>query len=158
MRLPTALLRIALPRAGARNANGKANSSMNRDEYEAYTARFNARDYDGVCDFYSDPLNMDFFGIALQSREDMKRFYGFLHSYVRESVRVLNFASSATLTAVDAIVRIEGIRDLDGDVLAAQGMAEFFPIKAGEVQEMRQFIFYTIADGKIAKVECAIAP
>jgi hypothetical protein len=28
----------------------------------------------------------------------------------------------------------------------------------GEVQELRQFIFYAITGGKIAKVECAMLP
>lgn len=131
---------------------------MNRDQYDAYVAKFNARDYDGVCDYYAQPMNLSFFGVALNSREAMKAFYGFLHSYVKESAHVLNFASSDTLTAVDAIVRIEAVRDLDAATLAANGMSQFFPIKAGEIQELRQFIHYAIADGKIAKVECAIVP
>jgi SnoaL-like domain len=131
---------------------------MNRSDYDRYLAAFNARDYDGVCDFYAQPMKLDFFGVSLRSREDLKRFYGFLHSYVKESVKVLNFASSPTLTAIDAVVRVEGFRDLDRATLDANGLAQFFPIKAGEVQEMRQFIFYTISDGKIAKVECTLAP
>lgn len=131
---------------------------MNRTAYERYLAAFNARDYDSVCDFYAQPMKLDFFGVSLRSREDLKRFYGFLHSYVKESVRVLNFASSDTLTAVDAIVRIEGKRDLNKETLVANGCPQLFPIKVGEVQELRQFILYTIADGKITKVECALAP
>lgn len=129
---------------------------MNRAEYDRYLAAFNARDYDGVCDFYADPMNMDFFGVSIRSRDDMKRFYRFLHSYVKESVSVRNFAASDTLTAVDAIVRIEAFRDLDAETLAANGCARFFPIKADEVQEIRQFIFYALRDGKIARVECAM--
>jgi hypothetical protein len=131
---------------------------MNRADYDRYLAAFNARDYDGVCDFYAQPMKLDFFGVSLRSREDLKRFYGFLHSYVNESVKVLNFASSPTLTAIDALVRVEGFRDLDRATLDANGLAQFFPIKDGEVQQMRQFIFYTISDGKIAKVECTLAP
>jgi SnoaL-like domain len=131
---------------------------MNRDAYGRYLAAFNAKDYDGVADFYAQPMDMEFFGVALKSRDDLKRFYSFLHSYVKESVTVLNFASSDTLTAVDAIVRIEGIRDLTTDVLEANGCGQFFPILAGQVQELRQFIFYTIRDGKIAKTECAMLP
>lgn len=127
---------------------------MNREAYERYCAAFNARDYDAVCDFYADDMAMTFFGVDLRSREQMKRFYGFLHAYVRESVTVLNFAASDTLTAVDAIVRVEAFRDLDRQTLDANGLAKFFPIRAGEVQEMRQFIYYTLRDGKIARVEC----
>ncbi len=129
---------------------------MNRQAYDQYLAAFNAREYDGVCDFYQQPMKMDFFGVSLRSPDDMKRFYGFLHSHVHESVRVLNFAASETLTAVDAIVRIEAFKDLDAETLARNGCAGFFPIKAGAVQEIRQFIFYSIVNGKITSVECAI--
>jgi hypothetical protein len=131
---------------------------LNRADYERYLAAFNTRNYDGVCDFYAQPMNLEFFGICLRSRDDLKRFYGFLHSYVKESVTVRNFASSPTLTAVDAIVRLEAFRDLDKETLTANGYGQLFPIKAGEVQELRQFIFYTIAAGKIVKTECALAP
>lgn len=131
---------------------------MNRADYDRYLAAFNAKDYDAVCDFYAEPMDMRFFGVSLQSRADMKRFYGFLHQYVLETVRVLNFAASETLMAVDAIVRVEGLRDLDRETLDANGAPGLFPIAAGEVQEMRQFIFYTLKDGKIANVECAFGP
>ncbi len=130
---------------------------MNRSDYDRYLAAFNAKDYDGVADFYAEPLAMEFFGVQIASRAALIDFYSFLHSYVKESVTVTNFAASDTLTAVAAIVRVEGLRDLDAATLAARGLHQFFPIKAGEVQEMRQFIFYTIRDGKIAKVECALA-
>jgi hypothetical protein len=132
---------------------------MDRKGYDAYLSAFNAKDYDGVCDFYREPMAMAFFGVSIRSRDDMKRFYGFLHSYVNESVTVRNFASSDTLTAVDAIVRIVAYRDLDAETLAANGCGQFFPIKAGEVQELRQFIFYSLNDdGKITNVECAMLP
>jgi len=131
---------------------------MNREAYETYLEAFNAKDYDGVADFYAEPMMMDFFGVSLRSRDDLKRFYGFLHSYVKESVTVLNFASSDTLTAVDGLVRIEAIRDLSPDVLDANGASAFHPMIAGEVIELRQFIFYTIRGGKIAQTECAMLP
>jgi hypothetical protein len=106
---------------------------MNRDAYERYLACFNSKDYDGVADFYAEPLKMDFFGVSIRSREDLTRFYTFLHSYVKESVRVLNFAASDTLTAVDGIVRIEAICDLTQDVLDANGASAFHPMEAGQI-------------------------
>jgi hypothetical protein len=99
---------------------------------------------------------MSFFGVNISSRDELKAFYGFLHSYVKESVTITRFASSDELTAVDAIVRIEAFRNLDAETLAANGCSGFFPIKEGEVQEMRQFLFYTIKEGKIERVECAM--
>lgn len=131
---------------------------MNRADYDRYLAAFNAKNYDAVCDFYAEPMAMDFFGVSLRSRDDMKRFYSFLHSHVQESVTILNFASSDTLTAVDGLVRVEGLRDLDRETLDTNGCGGLFPIKAGEVQEMRQFIFYTVRGGKITNVECALMP
>lgn len=131
---------------------------MNREAYDRYLAMFNARDYDGVADFYAEPMKMDFFGVSIRNRRDLKRFYTFLHSYVKESVTVRNFASSDTLTAVDAIVRIEAYRDLPAETLAANGCGQFHPMTAGQVLELRQFIFYTIKGGKIAQTECAMLP
>lgn len=131
---------------------------MNRETYDRYLAAFNAKDYDGVADFYAEPMKMDFFGVSIRNRDDLKRFYGFLHSYVKESVTVRNFAFSDTLTAVDAIVRIEALRDLPTETLAANGCALFHPMTAGQIFELRQFIFYTIRDGKIAQTECAMLP
>ncbi len=131
---------------------------IDRARYEQYLAAFNARDYDGVADFYVDPPSMAFFGIEIRSRQELKDFYAWLHSFVKESVSLLNFAASETCTACDAIVRIEAIRDLDRAELDARGASGFFPIKAGDVQEIRQFIFYTVKDGKIEKVEAALPP
>lgn len=131
---------------------------MNRDAYERYLACFNSKDYDGVADFYAEPMKMDFFGVSIRNREDLTRFYSFLHSYVKESVSVLNFAASDTLTAVDAIVRIEATHNLTQDVLAANGAGALHPMEAGQILEMRQFIFYTTKAGKIVQTECALLP
>ncbi|MDP3550109.1 MAG: nuclear transport factor 2 family protein [Novosphingobium sp.] len=131
---------------------------LSREAYDRYVAAFNAKDYDAVAAFYVDPPLMTFFGVEIRSRQALKDFYAFLHDHVNESVRVLNFAASETLTAIDAVVRVEGIRPLTREALDAQGLHGFFPIAVGEVQEMRQFIFYTINNGLIERVECALAP
>ena len=131
---------------------------LDRAGYERYLAAFNARDYDAVADFYVDPPRMEFFGIVITSREELKSFYSWLHSCVKESVSIHNFAASETATAVDAIVRIEALRDLTRADLDAKGATGFFPIRAGDVQEIRQFIFYTTRRGRIEKVECALPP
>ncbi|MDE2561448.1 MAG: nuclear transport factor 2 family protein [Sphingomonadales bacterium] len=131
---------------------------IDRARYDQYLAAFNAKDYDAVADFYVDPPRMEFFGIVIRSRQELKDFYAWLHSCVKESVTLRNFAASETCTACDAIVRIEALRDLTREELDAKGATGFFPIKAGEVQEIRQFIFYTVKDGKIEKVEAALPP
>jgi hypothetical protein len=131
---------------------------MTREDYDRYAAAFNARDYDAVFDFYADNPRMAFFGIEITSREELRAFYTFLHRYVRETITVERFASSEDLAAVEGLIRIEGIADLTRETLDANGMAQFFPIATGEVQEMRQYIHYHLQDGKIASVGCALVP
>ncbi|RIV88112.1 nuclear transport factor 2 family protein [Aurantiacibacter xanthus] len=129
---------------------------MTREDYERYAAAFNARDYDAVFDFYTDTPKMAFFGITITTREQLRTFYSFLHSYVRETIAIEKFASSDELAAVEGLIRIECFRDLTREDLDANGMEQFFPIKAGEVQEMRQYIHYHLDHGKIASVGCAL--
>lgn len=131
---------------------------MTREDYDRYVAAFNARDYDTVFDFYAERPRMAFFGIEITSREELKRFYGFLHQYVKETVTVERFAGSDELAAVEGIVRVEGIADLTPEILAKHGMEQFFPISTGEAQEMRQYIHYHLKDGKIESVGCALVP
>ena len=129
---------------------------MTREDYDRYVAAFNAREYDTVFDFYAENPRMAFFGVEITTRQQLKDFYGFLHHYVRETVEVERFAGSDELAAAEGIVRVEGIRDLTREDLEARGLGQFFPIKAGEVQEMRQYIHYHLKDGKIENVGCAI--
>jgi len=130
---------------------------MDRADYERYVRCFNARDYDGVFDFYAEHPRISFFGVEIRSREELKRFYGFLHRYVRETVEVERFASSDELAAVEATVRIEGLEDLDAGTLAGNDLHGLFPIRAGEVRQMRQYIHYHLRDGRIEGVGCALA-
>lgn len=129
---------------------------MTREDYERYIEAFNTRDYDAVFDFYTDTPKMAFFGIEITTREQLRAFYSFLHSYVRETVAIEKFASSDELAAVEGLIRIECFRDLTREDLDANGMEQFFPIEAGEVQEMRQYIHYQLEGGKIASVGCAL--
>jgi len=129
---------------------------MTREEYEAYAAAFNARDYDAVFDFYAENPRMAFFGVEIRTREDLRKFYGFLHSYVKETIRIERFAGSDELVAVEGIIRIEAFKDLTREELDAHGLQQFFPIKSGDVQEMRQYIHYHLKDGKFVSVGCAL--
>jgi ketosteroid isomerase-like protein len=131
---------------------------VNRDDYDRYAAAFNARDYDAVFDFYAEDPQLAFFGVEIRTREQLRAFYTFLHTYVRETITVEKFAASDDLAAVEGVIRVEGIKDLTREELDARGLDQFFPITAGEVQEMRQYIHYHLRDGKIAGVGCAIVP
>ena len=129
---------------------------MTREDYDRYVRCFNARDYDAVFDFYADEPQITFFGVEIRTREQLKAFYGFLHRYVRETITVERFASSDELAAAEAIVRVEGIQDLDAATLADNGYPGLFPIAKGAVHEMRQYIHYHLKDGRIEGVGCAL--
>jgi len=129
---------------------------MTREDYERYAAAFNARDYDAVFDFYAENPRMAFFGVEITTREQLRAFYTFLHTYVRETVTIERFAASEELAAVEALVRVEGIADLTREILDKRGLGQFFPIAKGEVQEMRQYIHYHLENGKISSVGCAL--
>lgn len=131
---------------------------MTREDYDRYVAAFNARDYDAVFDFYAENPRMEFFGVKITTRAQLKQFYGFLHQYVKETVTVECFAGSDELAAVEGIVRVEGIQELTREELDARGLNQFFPISLGEVQEMRQYIHYHLRGGKIESVGCALMP
>ena len=131
---------------------------MTREDYDRYAAAFNAQDYDAVFDFYDDNPRMAFFGIEIRTRQQLRDFYTFMHAYVRETITVEKFAASEELAAVEGVIRIEAFRDLTREELDARGMQQFFPISAGDVQEMRQYIHYHLKDGKIASVGCALVP
>jgi hypothetical protein len=129
---------------------------MNRADYDRYAQAFNARDYDTVFDFYADGASIRFFGVDLGTRDAFKRFYAFLHAHVIETLTIERFASSDELVALEGVIRVEATKDLDAATLAAQGLDQFMPIAKGQVQEMRQYIHYHVADGKFTSVGCAI--
>lgn len=129
---------------------------MDRADYDRYAQAFNDRDYDTVFDFYAPGASIRFFGVDLGTREAFKRFYSFLHAHVIETLTIERFASSADLVALEGIIRVEGIRDLDAATLAAQGLDQFAPIAKGQVQAMRQYIHYHVENGQFTSVGCAI--
>ena len=129
---------------------------MTRNDYGRYLAAFNVRDYDTVFDYYAEYPRLAFFGVEIRTREELREFYTFLHSYVRETAVLERFAGSDELAAAEAVVRVEGIADLTREVLDERGLEQFFPIAKGEVQEMRQYIHFQLEGGKITSVGCAI--
>lgn len=129
---------------------------MERADYDRYAQAFNDRDYDTVFDFYAPGAAIRFFGVDLGTREAFKRFYTFLHAHVIETLTIERFASSADLVALEGIIRVEGIKDLDAATLVARGLDQFAPIAKGQVQAMRQYIHYHVAGGQFTSVGCAI--
>jgi len=129
---------------------------MNRSEFDAYLEKFNAGDYQGFLDYYATPFEMVHAGGRFTTREEVLKFYAFLHHYLKERVIVDRFVSDGRTVAIEARVRIEGVVDLTREILDASEYPGLLPLRAGEMVELSQFIHYHIAEGKFTKVECRL--
>jgi hypothetical protein len=61
---------------------------MERHRYDEYLARFNARDYRGVLEFYAPRFEVRFAGVTLRGPQHLLDFYGFLHQYLAETITI----------------------------------------------------------------------
>lgn len=129
---------------------------MKRAEFDEYLRRFNARDYDGVLDFYGDAPEIVFAGYRLSGRQAVKDFYAFFHSYVNETIEVTRFVADDHTLAMEATVRLEGLRDLTPEILAEKGLERLVGPKKSQVIEIPQFIHYHIENGKFTCAHCAV--
>jgi len=125
-----------------------------RKDFDAYLARFNSCDYEGFLDYFADKFEMIHVGGNLKSREEVMKFYNFLHQYIKETVLVDRLVMDKDTIAMEARVRIEGIRELTPEAVAASAYPRLKPLKVGQVAIIPQFIHYHIENGKFVKVEC----
>jgi hypothetical protein len=129
---------------------------MDRAAYDRYLGHFNARDYDAVLDHFAERFELVFAGYVFRSKEEVRRFYAFLHRYVKESVTVHSFVSDGKMVAMEADIRLEGVDDLTPEMLAEQGLERIVPVPKGQVITIPQFIHYHLEDGKIVRALCAV--
>lgn len=134
-------------------ANTRSEIHSRRD-FNVYLAKFNSRNYQGFLDYFADKFEMIHVGGNLKSREEVMKFYRFLHSYIKETVLVDRLVMDRDTIAMEARVQIEGIRELTPEAVAASGYPRLKPLKVGEKAIIPQFIHYHIENGKFVKVEC----
>ena len=125
-----------------------------REDFDAYLAKFNSRDYEGFLAYFAGKFEMIHVGGNLKSREEVMKFYGFLHKYIKETVIVDHFVMNPNMIAMEARVRIEGIKELTAEAIASSDYPRLTPLKVGQSVVIPQFIHYHIANGKFVKVEC----
>lgn len=130
---------------------------MNRAALERYLERFHARDYDAVLDYYTDPLEVAFAGYVFRTKDEVRRFYGFFHSYVKETIQLDRFVGDDQMVAIEVRVRLECFKDLTQDALNAEGLERIVALTAGQTVTIPQFIHYTLKGGKFTKVECVVS-
>lgn len=129
---------------------------MNRATYDDYLAKFNARDYEGVLAYYADRFEITFGGYTLRTRDQVRTFYGFLHRQLDESITIDHFISNDTFIAMEARVRLEGVRQSTPDELRSWGYDKLLLPPPGQIIEIPQLIHYHLHDGKITKALCAV--
>lgn len=129
---------------------------MNRAEYERYLTCFHARDYDGVLSYYADDLEVAFAGYSFRSKDEVRDFYAFFHTYVDEHIEVDRYVADEQTIAMEARVRVTGLKDLTPEVLAEHGYPQLEPLQRGQTVEIPQFIHYHLVGGKLAKALCAV--
>lgn len=130
---------------------------MDRASYQRYLDSFNARDYDAVLAHYAQSFELVFAGYVFRNAADVRRLYTFLHSYLNETLTLKAFVSGPEMVALEADVRLEAVRDLTAEALAAQGLDRLVSLRAGDVAVIPQFIHYHLdGHGKIVRALCAI--
>ena len=131
---------------------------MERATYESYLAAFNARDYDRVLSFWDDgAVEVAFAGYAFRSKQAIRDFYGFFHDYVREEIAIHHYVANDRMIALEATVRLTGIKPLTPSLLAPQGLDGLATPDVGQVIEIPQFIHYHLRDGRFATAVCAVS-
>jgi hypothetical protein len=125
-----------------------------RKDFNDYLTKFNSRDYPGFLDYFAGKFEMIHVGGNLKSREEVMKFYNFLHKYIKEAVIVDRLVMDQQTIAMEARVQIEGIRELTPETVAASDYPRLKPLKVGQTAIIPQFIHYHLKDGKIVKVEC----
>lgn len=128
---------------------------MIRKDFDVYLAKFNGRDYEGFLDYFTDNFEMIHVGGSLKSRDEVMKFYKFLHAYIKENVIVDRFVSDEHTVALEARVQIQGVKELTPEAVAASDYPKLTPLTVGQTAIIPQFIHYHLVNGKFVKVVCA---
>ena len=128
---------------------------MIRKDFDVYLAKFNGRDYEGFLDYFTDNFEMIHVGGSLKSRDEVMKFYKFLHAYIKENVIVDRFVSDEHTVALEARVQIQGVKELTPEAVAASDYPKLTPLTVGQTAMIPQFIHYHLEKGKFVKVVCA---
>jgi hypothetical protein len=129
---------------------------MDRKTYDGYLAKFNARDYHGVLEYFAENFEVSFAGYSLRSRAAVLDFYRFLHGYVEETIAIDRFLSDESTLVLEARVHLLGIKDLSPEAARKAGFERLAAPPAGKILVIPQFIHYHLEGGKFVKALCAV--
>ena len=119
---------------------------------------FNGRDYSGVLAHFNEDAAICFADVRLTGTDEIGRFYSFFHEYVSEEIHVERYLSDENSVMLEAMVRLEGKKDLGPEILKNSEYPSLHPISKGQIIEMPQFIHYRLSGGKFSLVTCLVNP
>ena len=129
---------------------------MDRQTYDAYLRLFNARDYEGLLDWFAPQFEIRFAGHCLSSRTEVKAFYRFLHEYLREEIFVDRFVGDERTVALEVRVQLTGLKAPEPGAAKAAGFEGLMMPPPGAPLVIPQFIHYHLEAGKFRRAVCAI--
>jgi hypothetical protein len=86
----------------------------------------------------------------------VKRFYAFLHAYVREEIVAKHTAAGPGVFFAEVIMRFTGLEDLSQSVLDSHGFSRFTPVPRGAQVEVPLLIVYELDGALIREIRCAV--
>ena len=133
---------VALLPGAARAAS--CGVAFNRAAYERYVGLMNAEDPRFV-EYYAEDIK---FEMNIRGRASVLDFYRHQWPYVKETLEIAFFCSDATGAAAQVRSELRCIKDNDDTTIFGRAL------KAGEVQRVRGYVFYTLnAQGQITEIK-----
>jgi hypothetical protein len=126
-------------------------------DYLAYVAAFNARDYARLETFFADDFALENAGFKVQGKLAFRAFYAFLHEYVRETVLFRGFYPGKDGFVAHVVISFEGLQDLTPAVLAEKGYPGMTPVNRGGSADVEFLILYLLDEaGLISHIKGAV--
>lgn len=110
--------------------------SLDRAAYDRYVALMNARDT-RFAEYYADDIQ---FEMGIRGKAQVMDFYRSQWLHVTEKLEVDFFCSDVTGAASEVRSELRCVRDFNDTTIFGRAL------KAGEVQRVRGYVFYTLND------------
>ena len=121
---------------------------MTRDEFTEYTQAFSRCDYEGYARFYTDDVELELGSVGvIRGPRAIVDFYREMNKAVRESLDVHQVVMDEGGIAADVTMTFRAHEDAPDFVIA--------PLKKGQSVSSGLLAFYTLRDGKIARIRTA---
>ncbi|MFA9216781.1 MAG: nuclear transport factor 2 family protein [Sphingomonadaceae bacterium] len=142
--LATALVSGTVLSPAAARAAASCAVPFNRAAYERYVGLMNAEDPRFV-EYYTDDIK---FEMNLRGKSNVLEFYRHQWPYIKETLAISFFCSDASGAAAQVFSELRCSKDNNDTTIFGRAL------KAGEVQRVRGYVFYTLnAQGLITEIK-----